>query len=109
LFTIFSISRVVRLCLEVLSFRQKKKESLGKAWKRFNTLLNSSPNLAIPDPILLQHFFMDLNRKTLKHFNTASGGSFLHVYVNSGRSTLTKILEDLPEEEEEEKSLEKES
>jgi hypothetical protein len=51
---------------------------------------------------------MDLNRKTLKHFNTALGGSFLHVYVNSGRSILTKILEDFPEEEEE-KSLEKES
>jgi hypothetical protein len=32
----------------------------------------------------------------------------LHVYFNSGRSILTKILEDLPEEEEE-KSLEKES
>ena len=33
----FSISRVVRLCLEVLSFRQEKNESLGMAWEHFNT------------------------------------------------------------------------
>jgi hypothetical protein len=57
---------------------------------------------------------MGLNRKTSKHINTAIGGSFLHVSVNSGRSILTKILEDVPkeeeeEEEEEEKSLEEES
>jgi hypothetical protein len=46
----FPIYRVVKLRIEVL---QKKKESLGKAWECFNTLLNSGPNLAILDPILL--------------------------------------------------------
>ena len=51
---------------------------------------------------------MDLNRETLKHLNTALGGSFLHVSSNMGRRILTKILEDAPEEVEE-KPLEEES
>ena len=78
------------------------------AWERFNTLINTSPNLAIQDPILLQHFYMGLDRKTSKHLNMASGGSFLHVSTNMGRSILTKILENIPEEVEE-KLLEEES
>ena len=44
----FPVSRVVRLCLEVLSFGQKKKESLGMAWERFNTLIKTGPNLIFP-------------------------------------------------------------
>ena len=78
------------------------------AWDRFNTLIKTSPNIAIQDPILLQHFYMGLNRKTLRRPNTASGGLFLHVSANTGRSILTKILEDAPEEVEE-KPLEEES
>jgi hypothetical protein len=78
------------------------------AWERFNTLLNTGPDLDIQDPILLQHFYMGLDRKTVKRLNTASGGSFLHVFANSRRSILTKILENTAEEVEE-KPLEEES
>jgi hypothetical protein len=75
------------------------------AWKHFNTLINTSPDLAIQDPIL-QHFYMGLDWKTLKRLNTALGGSFLHVSTNLGRSILMKILENTPEEVE--KPLEEE-
>ena len=51
---------------------------------------------------------MGLDRKTSKCLNTASGGSFLQVSSNSGRSILTKILENTPEEVEK-KPLEEES
>ena len=78
------------------------------AWECFNALINNGPNHAIQDPILLQHFYMGLDRKTSKHLDAASGGSFLHVSANSGRSILTKILENIPEEVEE-KPLEEES
>ena len=78
------------------------------AWERFNTLINTGPDLAIQDPILLQHFYMGLDRKTLKLLNTTSGGSFLHVFASAGRSILTKILENIPEEVDE-KPLEEES
>ena len=103
----FLTYRVVKLRVEVLTFKQKKKESLSKAWERFNTLLNSGPDRTIPEPILLQHFFMGLTRKTIEYLNTAVGGSFMHVSAEKGRSILTKILQDLPEERE--KLLEEES
>ena len=78
------------------------------AWEHFNILINTGPDLAIQHPIFLQYFYMGLNRKTSKLLNTASEGSFLHVYANAGRSILTKILENIPEEVEE-KLLEEES
>ena len=78
------------------------------AWERFNTLINTGPDLAIQDPILLQHFYMGLDRLSSTLLNTSSGGSFLHVSANTGRRILTKILEDIPEEVEE-KPLEEES
>ena len=71
------------------------------AWEYFNTLIKTGPNLAIQDHILLQHFYMGLDRKTSRHLNTASGDSFLHVSTNAGRSILTKILKNIPEEVEE--------
>jgi hypothetical protein len=61
----FPTYRVVNLCVDVLTFKQKKKESLGKVCERFNTLLNFSPDLTILEPILLQHFLMGLTRKTI--------------------------------------------
>ena len=51
----FPISRVVSLRSEVLPFKQEEKESLAMAWEHFNALINTSPDLAIQDPILLQH------------------------------------------------------
>ena len=68
------------------------------AWEHFNTLIKTDLNLDIQDPIVLLYFYMGLNRKTLRHLNMALGGSFLHVSANTGRSILTKILEDAPKE-----------
>jgi hypothetical protein len=41
---------------------------------------------------------MALDWKTSKHLNMASGGSFLLVSANLGRSILTKIIENTPKE-----------
>jgi hypothetical protein len=43
---------------------------------------------------------MGLTKKTIEYLNTASGSSFIHVSSEQGRSILTKILADLPEERE---------
>jgi hypothetical protein len=45
-------------------FLKKEKESLGATWAHFNDLVNSSPNLAIQDHMLLQHFYVGLNGDT---------------------------------------------
>ena len=42
------------------------------AWERFNTLINTSPDLANQDPIHLQHFYMGLDRESSTLFNVAS-------------------------------------
>ena len=58
---------MVSLRIEVLSFKQKEKESLGATLSRFNDLVNYGPDLAIQDPMLLQHFYMGLSGETV-HF-----------------------------------------
>jgi hypothetical protein len=45
---------------------------------------------------------MGLDRDSLTLLSTALGGSFLHVSATTGRSILTKILDNIPEEVEEE-------
>jgi len=53
----YSLDRISDLRLEVLSFKQKDNETLGKSWKHFSNLLESGPNLNLEDPVLLFHFF----------------------------------------------------
>jgi len=49
----FPISRIITLYLEILTFQQKEKEILGAAWARFSSLIASSPDLSMPDHVLL--------------------------------------------------------
>ena len=53
----FHIEKVAKLRFEIIRFKQLDNESLGKAWDRFDGFINFGPNLALPEPILLQHFF----------------------------------------------------
>jgi hypothetical protein len=73
---------------------------LGKAWERFNTLVDSGPNVVLSEPILLQHFFVLLNKKTIKHLNSSAGGSFMHIIAEQAKDILIKIVDNLPEEDE---------
>ena len=68
----FPISRVVSLRIEVLSFKQTEKKSLGAAWACFNDLVNSGPDLAIQDHMLLHHFYMGLSGETAQLLDTSS-------------------------------------
>ena len=82
---------MVSLRIEVLSFKQKEKESLGMAWEHFSVLINTGPNLAIQDPILLQHFYMGLSKETTQFLDITSGGSLLHISTSNGRKFLIKF------------------
>ena len=53
----YSLDHIGDLRLEVLSFKQKDNETLGKSWKHFSDLLESGPKLNLEDPFLLFHFF----------------------------------------------------
>jgi hypothetical protein len=84
---------VVSLRKGVLNFRQLEEESLGTSWDHFNELIITSPDLAIPNPILLQDFYMGLSKDSRESLDLASRGAFLHLSANEARSMLNKISE----------------
>ena len=106
----FPTSRVVSLRKEVLNFRQLEEESLGTSWDHFNDLIINGPGLAIPDPMLLQHFYMGLSKDSSESLDAASRGAFLHLSTSearaildtiSGKTLCTSIHNELLEEEKE--------
>jgi hypothetical protein len=78
----FPISRVVSLRLEILHFKQYEEESLGTSWDHFNDIINTSPDLAILDPILLQHFYIDLSEESRVPLDATSRGALLHLSIS---------------------------
>ena len=75
---------------------------MSSAWERFDLLYKSGPDLALQDPILLQNFFIGLNKESREILNCSSNGSFLHLQRHECREILEKILlnkqENRPEE-----------
>jgi hypothetical protein len=59
-------------------------------------LYSSGPDLAIPEPILLQHFYLGLSEKSTQFLDIASGGAFLHLPISEGRAILETILKNSP-------------
>ena len=106
----FPISKVVSLQKEVLYFRQLEEESLATSCERINDLITTGPDLAISDPMLLQHFYMGLTKDSTQTLGQDSRGAFLHLSVSEARSMLdrisgktpcTSIHNELPKEENE--------
>ena len=87
----FPISKVVSLRKDVLNFRQLEEESLSTSWDRFNDLIITGPDLAIQDPVLLQHFYLGLSKDSMESLDAASRGAFLYLSTSEARSMLDKI------------------
>jgi hypothetical protein len=49
----FPLYRICALQTEVLTFRQNDKESIGVVWARFTLLVQSGPDLSLPEHLLL--------------------------------------------------------
>jgi hypothetical protein len=104
----FPISKVVSLRKEVLNFRQLQEESVGISWDCFNELIITGPDLAIPTPMLFQHFYLGLSKDSMEFFDESSRGAFLYLYIRearamldriSGKTPCTSIHNELPEKE----------
>jgi hypothetical protein len=104
----FPISKIVCLHLEILYFTQEEDESLIVVWEHFDNLVYSGPALSILDLVLLQHFYMGLDRKTSKYLNLASQGSFLHISTAKGIELLLNISQATPTYQTKQKFLEEE-
>jgi len=71
-------------------------ETLGAAWARFISLINSGPNLSFSDHVLLHHFHLGFSKEAALHLDISSGGSFSHKTISEGKAILEKILENTP-------------
>jgi hypothetical protein len=92
----FSTSQVNALRIEILTFQQKEKETLGVAWARFTSLKNTGPDLSLPNHVLLSHFYHGLSKEVSFHLDLSSRGSFTHMSFSEGEAILQKILENTP-------------
>jgi len=89
----FQLSRICALKKEILTFQQNDKELIGVAWARFTLLVQSGPDLSLPEHLLLQHFYAGLDKEFVHHLNLTSRGSFAHLTLSEGRKVLNKILD----------------
>ena len=51
------------------------------------------PNLSISDHVLLQHFYIGLDKESAFYLDIISGGSFAHRTPSEGRKILDRITE----------------
>jgi hypothetical protein len=58
----------------------------------FNEPIITSPDLAIPNPILLD-FYTGLSKDSRESLDSASRGAFLHLFASEARTMLNKISE----------------
>ena len=62
----------------------------------FISLINSGPNLSLPDHVLLYHFHLGLSKEATLQLDLSSGGSFTHKTIGEGKAIFEKILENTP-------------
>jgi hypothetical protein len=92
-FTFFPLDKIVNIQVEVFTFRQGERKSLGAAWACYTNLVSSSPDLAILEPMLMQHFIRGLDLDSAKILDIASGRAFAYKTVKEVREVLSKILD----------------
>ena len=91
----FSLTECIdSLPTDILEFEQLEKESIGATWARFLRLLESSPDLSIPDEVSLNIFYSGLDMKIALELDAASGGWFAHTTPEEGRDILDSFLDD---------------
>ena len=57
----------------------------------FNDLMITGPDLAIQDPVLLQHFHMGLSKDFRESLNATSRGAFHNLSASEARAMLDRI------------------
>ena len=73
----FLMSHIGSLPRAILNF-ERYKESIGVAWVRFSKLIYASPDLSLPDSILLRLFCLVINMEANLCLDMTVGGRFTH-------------------------------
>ena len=74
----FSHVRIGSLPKTIFDFEQYEKESIGAAWDRFSKLIYASPDLSLPDNILLWLFCLGIDIEANLCLDMTAGGRFTH-------------------------------
>jgi hypothetical protein len=89
----FPMSRINSLPRAILNFEQNEKGSIGAAWARFSMLIHASPDLSLPDSVLLHLFCLGLDIEATLCLDMIARGSFTHKNMMEQRKILDHILE----------------
>jgi hypothetical protein len=104
----YTLSKVVDLGIKIISFKQGDIESMSSSWERFELLCKFGPDLSLQDHILLQYFYIGLNKESRAYWNTSSHRSFIHLTSSEARTVLDNILASTNDGPLEETTLEEE-
>jgi hypothetical protein len=66
----YPLSRLVNLRTKIIFFKQGDSESMSSSWEHFEPLYKSGPDLGLQDHILLQYFYIGLNRESRAYLLT---------------------------------------
>jgi hypothetical protein len=80
--------RVAILRRDILSFQQGEREPLSTAWERFSHLMSSCTVLHLPEHVMLEHFYMGLNKHSTSQLDASFKGSFPHLSVGEGNEIM---------------------
>jgi hypothetical protein len=77
----------------IFDFEQYEKESIGAAWARFSMLIHASPDLSLPDGILLRLFCLGINTHADPCLDMIVRGHFTHKPMTEQVKFLVNFLE----------------
>jgi hypothetical protein len=72
------MSHIGSLPRAILDLEKREKESIGIAWAKFSTLLYASPDLSLPDGVILCLFCTSLDIDADLCLDMTTGGRFTH-------------------------------
>ncbi|XP_009606080.1 uncharacterized protein [Nicotiana tomentosiformis] len=87
----FPPARTAELRMGILQFKQKPHESLHEAWDRYKLCIKKCPNHGCPNQLLLETFYLALDKVTRSVADNAANGAIVNLSVQDARVILDRI------------------
>jgi hypothetical protein len=88
---LFPISKIQRIRMQVINFKQGEEEGIDQAWNRFNELVEQGPRLGFPGDVLLHTFFFSLTPSCMRYVQMCAGGDLKEKTLMEVAQLLQKI------------------
>ena len=83
----------MKTSFSIVFFQQNEKETLGAAWARFLLLVKSDPTMSTLSPLVLWKLERSLDKESVDHLNSITGGVPLHMFPVEANKILDYIAE----------------